>query len=108
VDERPAAGTPLPPEQAPRRYPSTIGGALYLFALLGVAVGLIVVVLADWRVGVRCIGGALLFGATCRLLLPTHHAGMLAVRSRFTDVALLVAMGVTIIVLAGSIPNQPL
>ena len=98
---------PLPPERAPRRYPSTIGGALYLAALLGVGVGVVVVVLADWRLGVRWVGGSLLFAAGCRFLLPGHHAGMLAVRNRWVDGVLLVLVGVSVIVLAGSIPNQP-
>ena len=108
VDERPAAGIPIPPEETPRRYPSTIGGGLYLVALLGVGVGLVIVMIGDWRFGVRFAGGSLLFAAVCRLLLPAHHAGMLAVRNRWFDTALLTVLGVALVVLAGSIPNQPL
>jgi hypothetical protein len=108
VDERPAAGIPIPPEETPRRYPSTIGGGLYLVALLGVGVGLVIVMIGDWRFGVRFAGGSLVLAAVCRLLLPAHHAGMLAVRNRWFDAALLVGLGVALIVLAGSIPNQPL
>jgi len=109
VDDAPA-GLPVPPPEQPleRRYPSTIGGALYLVALLGVAVGLIFVVLADWRLGVRWIGGSLLFAAVCRLLLPAQHAGMLAVRHRLLDAGLLIVVGTSVIFLAGTIPNQPL
>ena len=108
MDERPAAGLPVPPEQAPRRYPSTIGGGLYLVALLGVGVGLVIVTIGDWRYGVRIAGGSLVFAAVCRLLLPSHHAGMLAVRNRWFDTVVLTAVGVALVVLAGSIPNQPL
>ena len=98
--------TPAPPR--PRRYPSTIGGALYLVALLGVGTGLVLVMLADWRLGIRWVGGSLLFAAGCRLVVPGQHAGMLAVRHRLVDTALLSVVGVVLIVLAGSIPNQPL
>ena len=107
VDERPAAGIPIPPQEPPRRYPSTIGGGLYMVALVGVGVGLVIVMIGDWRLGVRFAGGSLVFAALCRLLLPSHHAGMLAVRQRWFDVALLVLLGVALIVLAGSIPDQP-
>lgn len=106
--EETPAGIPLPPEEAPRRYPSTIGGALYLVVLLGVAVSLVLAVLADWRLGVRWMGGSLLFAAACRLVVPGVHAGMLAVRNRWLDSVLLVLVGVALIVLAGSIPNQRL
>ncbi len=101
-------GSLVPPEEAPKRYPSTIGGLLYLLALAGVAVGLGLAVAGDWRSGVRWIAGALLFAAGCRLLLPDRQAGMLAVRHRAVDVALLVAVGGVLLVLAGSIPNQRL
>ena len=108
MDERPAVPTPLPPEHPPRRYPSTIGGGLYLVALLGVAVGLVIVTIGEWRLGIRVAGGSLLFGAVARLLLPSHHAGMLAVRNRWFDSVLLSGIGIGLVVLAGSIPNQPL
>jgi hypothetical protein len=102
----------IPPEPSvparPRRYPSTVGGALYLVALLGVGVGLVIVMLVDWRLGIRWVGGSLIFAAGCRLLIPRQHAGMLAVRHRMVDIVLLSAVGVMLIVLAGSIPNQPL
>jgi len=99
---------PVPPEAPPRRYPSTLGGALYVLALAGVFAGLGWAALYDWRDGVRVIAGALLFAAGCRLLLPTRQAGMLAVRHRALDVGLLVAVGVVLFFLAGSIPNQPI
>lgn len=98
----------VPPEAPPRRYPSTIGGALYLLAMAGVLVGIFLAALADWRLGVRWMAGSLLFAAACRLLLPNRQAGMLAVRHRALDVAMLVGVAVVLIFLAGSIPNQPL
>ena len=92
-------------DQAPRRYPSTIGGAFYL-VMLGVAgLGLILVVLDDWRTGVRLIGGSLVFGAVVRVVLPSRDAGMLAVRSKLLDALILAGVGVAIFLLAGSIPE---
>ena len=105
MDDRPSAGTPVPPEEAPRRYPSTIGGGLYLVALLGVGVGLVIVTIGDWRFGVRFAAGSLIFAAVCRLVVPTVHAGMLAVRNRWFDTILLTLIGVSLIFLAGSIPR---
>jgi len=90
-----------------RRYPSTVGGACYL-VVLGVGVAAIVVAgVDDWRFGVRLLAGALGGAAACRLVLPQRDAGMLAVRHRLVDVALLVAVAVTLWVLAGDIPDQP-
>ncbi len=108
MSEEPAAEELPEPPPPPRRYPSTIGGGLYLVALLGVGVGLVLVVLADWRLGVRWMGGSMLFAAGCRLVVPRQHAGMLAVRHRLSDTILLGVVGVVLVVLAGSIPNQPL
>ena len=102
--ERPVAE---PGEEEPRRYPSTIGGAFYLLVLAVVAGGLGLVVLAEWRTGVRVIGGALVFAALARLLLRARDAGMLAVRHKVLDAVVLVALGSALIFLAGSIPDQP-
>ena len=104
LDEEP---TPDAAGGRPRRYPSTIGGAFYLVVLLITAIGVGIVWSGDWRVGVRWMGGALLFGALVRLVLPTRDAGMLAVRHRFVDCGMLTAVGVVLVVLASTIPNQP-
>lgn len=90
-----------------RRYPSTIGGAFYLLVLAVVGVGMVLVVVADWRTGIRVIGGALLFAALVRVALRARDAGMLAVRHKALDAALLVGLGSALIFLAGSIPDQP-
>ena len=102
--ERPDAH---PSVEEVRRYPSTIGGAFYLLVLAVVGVGLGLVVLAEWRTGVRVIGGALLLAALVRLLLRARDAGMLAVRHKLLDAFVLVALGSALIFLAGSIPDQP-
>ena len=103
-----AAPDILPPERPPRRYPSTLGGMLYLLALGGVLVGLALVVWEDWRTGVRVVAGSLGFAAACRLVLPTRQAGMLAVRHRAVDVLMLLGVAGALFFLAGDIPNQPL
>lgn len=101
---------PLPAEDgaASRRYPSTIGGVLYLLALAAVVAGVGITFLDGWRNGVRWIGGALLFAAACRLLVPRGQAGMLAVRTRWLDVLMVAGVGGLLLFLARSIPNQPL
>ncbi|PUA81839.1 hypothetical protein C7S10_07205 [Nocardioides currus] len=90
-----------------RRYPSTIGGAFYLSVLLITAIGLAVASLSDWRVGIRIVGGGLLFASAVRMVLSPRDAGMLAVRHKVLDVALLAGLGAALLVLASSIPDQP-
>ena len=100
----------IPPESAEpegRRYPSTIGGLIYLGLLAVSAAGLGIVVRGDWRLGVKWIAGALVLAALVRLVIPAQQAGMLAVRRRAIDVAILAALGVALWLLATSIPNQP-
>ena len=94
-------------EPAGRRYPSTIGGACYLVVLAASAFGLAITARGDWRLGVRWIASSLLAAAVLRLVLPARDAGMLAVRRRSVDVALLVVVGLALFVLAATIPNQP-
>ncbi len=96
-----------PPETPPRRYPSTVGGALYLLTLVGVLASLGVAVVDDWRTGMRWFAAALTFAALCRLVLPTRQAGMLAVRHRVVDVLMLAGVAAALYFLAGDIPNQP-
>lgn len=90
-----------------RRYPRTIGGSLYLVVLLVTALGIGVVVVGDWRVGVRVVAGAILAAALVRLVLPQRDAGMLAVRHRFVDCLVLAVVGCALIFLSVTIPDQP-
>ena len=94
-------------EDEGRRYPSTIGGMFYLLVLAVVGVALALVVLDEWRSGIRVMGGALIFAALVRLVLRSRDAGMLAVRHKLLDAAILVLLGGVLIFLAGSIPDQP-
>jgi len=94
-----------PPEE--RRYPSTIGGAFYLLVLAISGLGIAIAWHGDWRLGIRCLAGGLCFAALLRLVLPARDAGMLAVRNRFFDAILLGGVGVAILFLSSTIPNQP-
>lgn len=96
-----------PHEDDVRRYPSTIGGACYLAALATTAAGLAVVTWGDWRIGIQVMAAALVGAAGCRAVLPARDAGMLAVRHRLFDAGLLGLVGVLLVVLARTIPDQP-
>ncbi len=89
------------------RIPSTIGGACYLAVLTVAVTGIAMVLVDDWRLGVRVVAGSLGGAAAVRLVLPQRDAGMLAVRHRLTDVLLLAALAGALWFLAGDIPDQP-
>jgi hypothetical protein len=65
--------------------------------VLGATLGGLLVTLANFRFGLLIVGGALLAGAVLRAWLPA--VGMLAVRSRFTDVATYGVLGTLIVLL---------
>ncbi|MEW2303527.1 DUF3017 domain-containing protein [Streptomyces sp. NPDC006655] len=69
-----------------------------LIVLATVAVGLLLTSLDQFRVGALLIGAALLAGGVLRWVLPS--VGMLAVRSRFTDIATYGVLGLVIVLLA--------
>jgi len=103
--EQPA---PVPPEpEAPFRRPQTFGGAVYIAVVAAALVGLAITVVGPWRTGVVWIGSGLLLAAFARLVLSERDAGMLRVRRKWSDVAMMTAAGVALIVLAIVVPNQP-
>ncbi|MEV7318957.1 DUF3017 domain-containing protein [Streptomyces sp. NPDC093970] len=69
-----------------------------LVVLATAAVGLLLTSLDQFRVGALLIGAALLAGAVMRWVLP--GVGMLAVRSRFTDIVTYGVLGLAIVLLA--------
>jgi hypothetical protein len=70
-----------------------------VLAVLGLAgVGLLVTAFGQFRLGTLLIGVALLGGGALRWLLP--DVGMLAVRSRFTDIVTYGLLGLVIVMLA--------
>lgn len=100
--------SPEPEQSHRRRYPSTIGGTLYLLVLIAMAVGIGITWLAhDWRLGIRVVAGSLAGASALRLVLPQRDAGMLAVRPRVVDVVLVGGISVALFVLAENIPDQP-
>jgi hypothetical protein len=76
-----------------------------LVVLLVVGLGLLLVTFQHWRMGLVVIGLALVGAGLMRLLLPARSAGFLAVRSRPVDVVLLAGTGLTLAVLARTIPS---
>ncbi|MFD5158516.1 DUF3017 domain-containing protein [Streptomyces hawaiiensis] len=70
-----------------------------VLAVLGLAgLGLLITALGQFRLGTLLIGVALLGGGAMRWLLP--DVGMLAVRSRFTDIVTYGVLGTVIVLLA--------
>jgi hypothetical protein len=78
-----------------------------LFVVAGLmAAGLFIATLLDhWRLGSAVMGVALCLGAVLRLTLPARQAGMLVVRSRGTDAAVLLGLGLAVVALANTIPT---
>lgn len=91
---RPEGGGRAAPGDAPA--PARQWPILAVLSLVGL--GLLLTALDVFRVGTLLIGLALLTGAVLRWLLP--GVGMLAVRSRFTDIATYGGLGLVIVLLA--------
>ncbi len=72
--------------------------------LLCVAGGFGVVLSNHFRRGSVVIAGALLLAAALRLVLPARVAGLLAVRSRAFDVAVLAVLGLGMFLTAVVVP----
>lgn len=101
-------GVPPVEEDHPgRRYPSTIGGALYMVMMAVIVAAVVVVAVSSWRVGIWIFAAALVGGALLRLVLNEKDAGMFAVRSKPVDAGLYLLVGGTLAVLAAVIPDQP-
>ncbi|MGW6260036.1 DUF3017 domain-containing protein [Streptomyces sp. NPDC055085] len=91
---RPEGGGRAAPGDAPapaRQWP-------ILTVLAAVGLGLLLTALDVFRAGTILIGAALIAGAVMRWVLPS--VGMLAVRSRFTDMVTYGVLGVVIVLLA--------
>ncbi|MEZ3177518.1 DUF3017 domain-containing protein [Streptomyces pimonensis] len=99
---RPEGGGRAAPGDAPapaRQWP-------ILAVLLVVGLGLLLTALDQFRLGTLLVGGALLAGALLRWLVP--DVGMLAVRSRFTDIVTYAGLGLVIALLALMVQPHPL
>ncbi|NUQ97725.1 MAG: DUF3017 domain-containing protein [Streptomyces sp.] len=98
---RPEGGGRAAPSDAPapaRQWP--------ILAVLGlVGLGLLLTALDVFRYGTLLIGVALMAGAALRWILP--DVGMLAVRSRFTDIVTYGVLGLAIVLLAMMVQPDP-
>ena len=98
---RPEGGGRAAPSDAPapaRQWP--------ILAVLGlVGLGLLLTALDVFRYGTLLIGIALVAGAALRWILP--DVGMLAVRSRFTDIVTYGVLGLAIVLLALMVQPHP-
>jgi len=94
------------PDDSPRRHPQTFGGGVYLLVVATASIGLLATVLGPWRTGVAWLGIAVVMGSAARLLIPERQAGMLRVRRKLPDVALMLIAGVALIVLSVVVPDQ--
>ncbi|HTY70825.1 MAG TPA: DUF3017 domain-containing protein [Actinomycetes bacterium] len=81
-----------------RQWPITV-------VLVVAGIGLVVVAGRSFRPGCLLIAAALVLAALLRALLPDEAAGLLRLRSRVTDVAVLGVLGVGIGVLAVAVPR---
>ncbi|WP_369242625.1 DUF3017 domain-containing protein [Streptomyces sp. R21] len=91
---------------APRGAPAPARQWPILAVLSTVGLGLLLTALDVFRVGTILIGVALLGGGVLRWMLP--DVGMLAVRSRFTDLVTYGVLGVAIVLLAMMAQPDPL
>ncbi|WP_329581679.1 DUF3017 domain-containing protein [Streptomyces sp. NBC_01361] len=98
---RPEGGGRAAPGDAPA--PARQWPILAVISLVGV--GLLLTAFDVFRVGTLLIGVALIGGAVLRWTLPS--VGMLAVRSRFTDMVTYGFLGVVIVLLALMVQPEP-
>ncbi|HMS74942.1 DUF3017 domain-containing protein [Gordonia sp. (in: high G+C Gram-positive bacteria)] len=77
----------------------------YILVLLAALLAAVFVTFDRWRRGVFVLGSALLLGSLLRALLPSERAGLLQVRGRAFDSALMASAGVAILWLATSIDS---
>jgi hypothetical protein len=71
---------------------------------LVVAAGLLAGAVGHWRTGAVVVGLGLLLGAVLRAVLRGPAAGLLAVRGRRADTAVLLVLGAAVVALALSVP----
>ncbi|MFF9039929.1 DUF3017 domain-containing protein [Streptomyces sp. NPDC014892] len=83
---------------APREAPAPVRQWPILVVLSTVGLGLLLTALDAFRLGTILIGAAMLGGAALRWAV--RDVGMLAVRSRFTDMATYIVLGTAIVLLA--------
>ncbi|GEE01960.1 hypothetical protein nbrc107696_24060 [Gordonia spumicola] len=88
-----------------RRIHTVIANIPFYVVLAIVVVAAVLVLVDRWRRGAFVFGSAMLVGATFRAILPAIRVGLLQVRSRPFDVAVMTAVGVAVLWLATSISS---
>ena len=86
-------------------YPDNPWALLLSLGVLGA--GIVFASLGRWRMASLLIGGDLLVAALLRLALPRMSSGLLVVRRRWIDVAVLTTLGVGVVILAFVVPASP-
>lgn len=76
-----------------------------ILSLLVAATGLVVLTFYNWRNGVLVFAGAVLLAGVLRATLTDTAAGLLHVRGRMFDTALLIGVGLAIGGLGLIVPN---
>jgi hypothetical protein len=76
-----------------------------ILSLLVAATGLVVLTFYNWRNGVLVFSAAVLLAGVLRVVLSDTAAGLLHVRGRMFDTALLLGVGLAIGTLALIVPN---
>ena len=76
-----------------------------VLSLLVAATGLVVLTFYNWRNGVLVFAGSVLLAGLLRVSLSDSAAGLLHVRGRMFDTALLLGVGLAIGALALVVPN---
>ncbi|MCL2652862.1 MAG: DUF3017 domain-containing protein [Propionibacteriaceae bacterium] len=71
-----------------------------LLVLFCFAMGVLLIIADHWRRGSMVIGGAMGLAGLMRLVLPEDIVGLLALRGRFWDAAVMGLAGLAIIVLS--------
>ena len=92
----PAGGGSVRPR---RQWPLLLVSALVLGGLVSALLGP-----DTWRAGCLVVGAALVLGALLRLVLTTRQAGLLRVRGKAFDVAVMLLTGGAILVLSVVVP----
>ncbi|MGC4942409.1 DUF3017 domain-containing protein [Kribbella sp. DT2] len=77
---------------------------LAVCTLAGLA-GLIVLTFYNWRNGILIFSGSVLLAGLLRVVLSDEQAGLLHVRGRMFDTALLLGVGAAILLLGLIVPN---
>jgi hypothetical protein len=85
--------------------PSTTGGVGYLVALAMAVAGVALAAADRWRAGMTVFGVAFVVAFVMRAVLPDEAAGMLRVRRRFVDLAILALCAGGILVLTVVVPD---